>query len=57
MVDPWGRVWDAEGLYVADGSILPSSLGVNPQLTIMMAATRIAWRLADQDLSRESLAA
>lgn len=48
VVDPWGRVWDAEGLYVADGSILPSSLGVNPQLTVMMAATRIAWRLSDE---------
>lgn len=54
VVDPWGKVWDTEGLYVADGSILPSSLGVNPQLTIMMAATRIAWRLADQPLAREA---
>jgi choline dehydrogenase-like flavoprotein len=57
VVDPWGKVWDTEGLYVADGSILPSSLGVNPQLTIMMAATRIAWRIAEENLSREPLAA
>lgn len=35
----------AEGLYVADGSAVPSSLGVNPQLTIMALATRLAYRL------------
>ncbi len=52
VVDPWGRVWDTEGLYVADGSILPSSLGVNPQLTVMMAATRVAWHLADEFAAR-----
>jgi choline dehydrogenase-like flavoprotein len=46
-VDAWGKSWDVEGLYVADGSVLPSSLGVNPQLTVMMMATRIAWRLAE----------
>jgi choline dehydrogenase-like flavoprotein len=47
-VDPWGRSWDVENLWVADGSILPSSLGVNPQLTIMAMATRIAWHLREQ---------
>ena len=47
-VDPWGRSWDVENLYVADGSILPSSLGVNPQLTVMAMATRIAWHLREQ---------
>jgi choline dehydrogenase-like flavoprotein len=34
-----------EGLYVADGSAVPSSLGVNPQLTIMALATRLAFHL------------
>jgi choline dehydrogenase-like flavoprotein len=33
------------GLYIADGSVVPSSLGVNPQLTIMALATRLALRL------------
>jgi hypothetical protein len=37
---------DLPGLYVADGSVVPSSLGVNPQVTIMALATRAADRIA-----------
>lgn len=36
------------GVHVADGSVVPSSLGVNPQLTIMALATRLAFRLLGQ---------
>jgi choline dehydrogenase-like flavoprotein len=32
-------------LYVCDGSAVPTALGVNPQLTIMALATRLADRL------------
>ena len=35
------------GLFVADGSILPTSIGVNSQVPIMAMATRIAWGIAD----------
>jgi choline dehydrogenase-like flavoprotein len=45
-VDPSGRLRGCEGLFVADGSIVPSSLGVNPQITIMALATRIAYGIA-----------
>ncbi|MDO8519404.1 MAG: GMC family oxidoreductase [Deltaproteobacteria bacterium] len=42
VVDMNLRVHDMENLWVADGSVFPSSLGVNPQITIMAFATRCA---------------
>jgi choline dehydrogenase-like flavoprotein len=50
VVDVWGQTWDVRDLFVADGSILPTSLGVNPQLSIMGMATRIAWHLRELPL-------
>jgi choline dehydrogenase-like flavoprotein len=47
-VDPWGESHELPGLYVADASILPGCPGVNPQITIMAMATRIAARLAER---------
>lgn len=35
VVDPRGRVWGWDNLHVADASIFPTSLGVNPQVTTM----------------------
>ena len=40
------EVHDLPGLFVTDGSAVPSSLGVNPQVTIMALATRAAERIA-----------
>jgi choline dehydrogenase-like flavoprotein len=37
-----GQSFDLPGLYIADGSVVPSSLGVNPQITIMALAKMIA---------------
>jgi choline dehydrogenase-like flavoprotein len=51
VVDPDGQVWKLPELYVADGSIVPTSLGVNPQLSIMSLATRIAWKLRERRFS------
>ena len=42
------QVFGAEGLFVADGSVVPSSVGVNPQVTIMAMSTRAADRIAQK---------
>jgi choline dehydrogenase-like flavoprotein len=39
-VDPWGRLTGFDNVVVADGSVLPSAPGVNPQATIMALAYR-----------------
>ncbi len=36
------KVFGTNNIYVCDGSSIPTSLGVNPQLTIMALATRLA---------------
>lgn len=41
------KVFGTRGLTVMDGSVVPSSLGANPQVTIMALACRAAQRLAD----------
>jgi choline dehydrogenase-like flavoprotein len=47
--DPSGQRHGLRGLYVADGSLLPTGLGVNPQATIMAMATMIAERMVESD--------
>ena len=46
VVDLSGQTHDVQGLYVADASLFPTCLGVNPQVTIMAFATRIAQHIA-----------
>jgi choline dehydrogenase-like flavoprotein len=40
--DPWGRVRGARNVYVADTSLFPTALGVNPMVTVMALAARVA---------------
>jgi len=55
VVDQYGQVFDYneggtvyDGLYVADASIIPAALGVNPSLTISALALRIGEQVAAQ---------
>lgn len=47
VVDSRGRSWDVEGLYVADASILPTSLGVNPCYTVYALGRYIGHQLME----------
>lgn len=42
VVASTGESYDLPGLYLADGSVLPTSIGVNSQLPVMAVATKIA---------------
>lgn len=53
VVSSRGETFEMRGLVVADGSVVPSSLGVNSQVPVMAMATRIA-RLAMDDWARHA---
>ena len=48
VVDEWGRCHDLENVYVADTSVFPGSPAVNPMLTCMALADRIARGIASR---------
>lgn len=56
VVDEFGHVFDKsksgaqpfyEGLYIADASIIPTALGVNPSLTISALSLRVADKIIE----------
>jgi len=51
VVDGTHEAHDVTNLFICDGAAVPSSLGVNPQLTIMAMSLRAA-RFVDQRLER-----
>jgi choline dehydrogenase-like flavoprotein len=53
-VRPDGRHWQVENLSVHDGSLFPTSIGANPQLSVYglvnMLATGLARSLSGRDV-------
>ncbi|MFO0741689.1 MAG: GMC family oxidoreductase [Labilithrix sp.] len=47
VVRPSGETHEVDGLFVADGSVFRTPVGVNAQVPIMAVATRIAWGIRD----------
>jgi len=47
VVDSHSKVHGLENLFVCDASIFPTSLGVNPQLTVMALATRLGEHIGE----------
>ena len=45
VVNPDGETYGVKNLFVADASVFPTSLGVNPQIAVMTLAVRCAERI------------
>ncbi|MBM3274416.1 MAG: GMC family oxidoreductase [Candidatus Sericytochromatia bacterium] len=45
VVDSGGKAHDYDNLFIADSSVFPTSIGVNPQITITTLATHFARRI------------
>ncbi|MCB0913355.1 MAG: GMC family oxidoreductase, partial [Propionibacteriaceae bacterium] len=52
VVDEWGRVFGADGLFVVDGAAMPGPVGPNPALTIAAFADRAMEHDLEQPLAR-----
>ena len=46
-----GELWNLPNCYVADASLFPTAIGVNPQVTIMALASQIAQNIAQNSFS------
>lgn len=51
-----GETWDVRNLYVADSSLFPTALGVNPMLTIEAVALHVSRSIVDSLSSTKTAA-
>jgi cholesterol oxidase len=52
VVNPQGEVHGVPGLFVADGSIIPTALATNPSYTISALAERVAfWMIHQREMT------
>lgn len=54
VVNEFGAVWDYPNLYVADGSIIPTALAINPSATICALSERIADHIVKSYIATKS---
>ena len=48
VVDPDCKVHNFTNLFVCDASVFPTSVGVNPQITVMVIASIVAQRISEK---------
>jgi cholesterol oxidase len=48
VVDENHETFGVKNLFVVDGSVVPTAIGVNPQVTIMALAERAAEKIAER---------
>jgi choline dehydrogenase-like flavoprotein len=53
VVQPDGRHWQVDNLSVHDGSLFPTSIGANPQLSIYGLVNKLATQLTKTLTGRE----
>ena len=49
VIDYKGKIFGYENLFIADGSIVPANLGVNPSLTITAMSEYILDQIPSKD--------
>jgi len=52
VLNKWCQAHEVENLYAVDGSPFPTATGINPTLTIMANAARVADHLIQQRSAR-----